>query len=78
MQQQFPNSKNNSVRVYEEIGCEKKNRILSFILAWFTIGEHYQSTWIGLSDLDRESAFTWSDGSTFAYINWADIGTIFR
>ena len=45
-----------------------------FFLAWFTIGEHYQSTWIGLSDLDRESAFTWSDGSPFAYINWADIG----
>ena len=54
------------------------NQILSFILAWFIIGEYYQSTWIGLSDLDRESAFTWSDGSTFAYINWADIGTIFR
>ena len=28
--------------------------------------------------MDRESAFIWSDGSPFAYINWADIGMYYR
>lgn len=27
---------------------------------------------MGLSDLNQESSFEWSDGSPFAYINWAD------
>lgn len=43
-----------------------------FNLAWFTIVEHYTSTWIGINDLNRESSFKWSDGTPFAFMNWAD------
>ena len=46
------------------------------IVAWFTIDSFYQSTWIGLSDLNKENSFTWSDESPFAFINWADGGKI--
>ena len=28
--------------------------------------------WIGLSDLDRETYFIWSDGSPVAFVHWAD------
>ena len=45
-----------------------------FFNSWFTLVQHFESTWMGLSDLNKEGAFTWSDGSPFAFINWNDIG----
>ena len=45
-----------------------------FFNSWFTLVQNYESIWIGLSDLNNEGAFTWSDGSPFAFINWKDTG----
>ncbi len=34
--------------------------------------QHYTNTWIGLSDLNKESSFYWSDGTPLAFLNWRD------
>ena len=52
----------------------KSSYLWFYFSAWFSVVQHFQSTWMGINDNNKEDAFEWSDGSPFAFINWRDGG----
>ncbi|OWK52268.1 Macrophage mannose receptor 1 [Lonchura striata] len=73
----FANNEENCVVMLSEHGNNDElslMRTLCFSPAFLFYHLKYSITnvWIGMNDINRESTFLWTDGSTVSYTNWAN------